>query len=116
MTDKHKVVNKNVTAQSTEQQSKQFEKQIIDSIFSKSLGESRDFWVKLPEKYKPDSEEKYAVIYLLDGFSLKKTLEAVYDNYWGHYLPHMILVGVSNLEYVITLRSDTISGRILKDV
>ncbi|MGK0391144.1 MAG: putative alpha/beta superfamily hydrolase, partial [Maribacter sp.] len=55
-----------------------------------------NFWVKLPENYNPDSNEKYAVIYLLDGFSLKNTLETVYDNYWGHYLPHMILVGVSN--------------------
>jgi predicted alpha/beta superfamily hydrolase len=44
----------------------------------------------------PNSEEKYAVIYMLDGFSLKSTPEAVYDNYWGNYLPHMILVGVSN--------------------
>ncbi|GGK40991.1 hypothetical protein GCM10007963_06250 [Lutibacter litoralis] len=24
------------------------------------------------------------------------TLETVYNNYWGHYLPHMILVGISN--------------------
>ena len=36
------------------------------------------------------------MIYLLDGFSLKSNLETVYDNYWGHYLPHMILVGISN--------------------
>ena len=33
---------------------------------------------------------------MLDGFSLKRDLEAVYGNYWGHYLPHMILVGISN--------------------
>ena len=26
------------------------------------------------------------------------TLETVYNNYWGHYLPHMILVGISNQE------------------
>jgi predicted alpha/beta superfamily hydrolase/uncharacterized membrane-anchored protein YhcB (DUF1043 family) len=90
------VVNQHVIAQSTEQHPERFQKQIVDSIFSKSLGENRDFWVKFPDNYKPNSEEKYAVIYLLDGFSLKSTLEAVYDNYWGHYLPHMILVGVSN--------------------
>jgi predicted alpha/beta superfamily hydrolase len=90
------ILNQNVIAQSTEQQSEQFEKQIVDSIFSKSMGENRDFWVKLPDNYNPNGREKYAVIYLLDGFSLKSKLEAVYDNYWGHYLPHMILVGVSN--------------------
>jgi len=90
------LVNQNIHAQSSEPQSEQFENQIIDSIYSKVLGENRDFWVKFPDNYSPNSDEKYAVIYLLDGFSLKSTLEAVYDNYWGHYLPHMILVGVSN--------------------
>jgi predicted alpha/beta superfamily hydrolase len=90
------IVHQNVIAQSAEQQSEQFQNQIIDSIFSKSLNENRDFWVKLPDNYDPNSKEKYAVIYLLDGFSLQSNLEAVYNNYWGHYLPHMILVGVSN--------------------
>ena len=90
------IVNQNIIAQSTEQEFEQFENQIIDSIYSKSLGENRDFWVKFPNNYMPNSNEKYAVVYLLDGFSLKSTLEAVYDNYWGHYLPHMILVGISN--------------------
>jgi predicted alpha/beta superfamily hydrolase len=70
--------------------------EFVDSIYSKTLGESRDFWVQLPENYQADSDEKYAVVYLLDGFSLKNTLEIVYGNYWGHYLPHMILVGISN--------------------
>jgi predicted alpha/beta superfamily hydrolase len=86
------IINQDIIAQSTEQ----FQNQITDSIFSRSLNENRDFWVRLPENYDPNSKEKYAVIYLLDGFSLKSTIEAVYDNYRGHYLPHMLLVGVSN--------------------
>ena len=77
------IVHQNVIAQSAEQQSEQFQNQIIDSIFSKSLNENRDFWVKLPDNYDPNSKEKYAVIYLLDGFSLQSNLEAVYNNYWG---------------------------------
>lgn len=90
------IVSQNVVAQSTEQPLESFEEEIVDSIYSNILDEQRDFWVKLPVNYDPSSEEEYAVIYLLDGFSLQSTLEAVYDNYWGHYLPHMILVGVSN--------------------
>tara|TARA_A100000171_G_scaffold51226_1_gene64937 strand:- start:28544 stop:29800 length:1257 start_codon:yes stop_codon:yes gene_type:complete len=90
------IVNQNAVAQSTESQTEQFQNRIVDSIFSKTLSESRDFWVRLPDNFQPDNDEKYAVIYLMDGFSLESTLEAVYDNYWGHYLPHMILVGVSN--------------------
>jgi predicted alpha/beta superfamily hydrolase len=67
-----------------------------DSIYSKTLNEHRNFWVQLPENYNPKSNIKYPVVYLLDGFSLKEELEIVYNNYWGHYLPNMILVGISN--------------------
>jgi len=90
------MVNNNAIAQTTVSQTEQFQNRIVDSIFSKTLSESRDFWVRLPDNFKPGNGEQYAVIYLMDGFSLESTLEAVYGNYWGHYLPHMILVGVSN--------------------
>ena len=70
---------------------------ISDSIYSKTLNEHRDFWVQLPENYNPKSDDlKYPVVYLLDGFSLQDELSMVYRNYWGHYLPNMILVGISN--------------------
>ena len=90
------MVNQHAIAQTTVSQTEQFQNRIVDSIFSKTLSESRDFWVRLPDNFQPDNDEKYAVIYLMDGFSLESTLEAVYGNYWGHYLPHMILVGISN--------------------
>ncbi len=67
-----------------------------DSLYSKTLNEYRNFWVQLPENYNPKSNIKYPVVYLLDGFSLREELELVYNNYWGHYLPNMILVGISN--------------------
>ncbi len=86
-----------IVAQSKEiQLEEQFKSEIIDTIFSKSLNENKEFWVKLPENYNPNNVDKYPVVYILDGFSLKNTLETVYNNYWGHYLPHMILVGISN--------------------
>ena len=85
-----------IAAQSNEVESELYETEIVDTIFSESLNENREFWVKLPENYDSNSDAKYPVVYLLDGFSLKENLEAVYDNYWGHYLPHMILVGISN--------------------
>ncbi|MCT4665349.1 MAG: alpha/beta hydrolase-fold protein [Flavobacteriales bacterium] len=70
--------------------------EVVDTLYSEVLGESREFWVKFPENYSSDSPVKYPVVYLLDGFSLKENIEAVYNNYWGHYLPHMILIGISN--------------------
>ena len=86
----------NLSAQSGLNQSVEFKTEVIDTLYSTVLEESRQFWVKFPENYDPNSSVKYPVVYLLDGFSLKENLEAVYDNYWGHYLPHMILIGISN--------------------
>jgi predicted alpha/beta superfamily hydrolase len=91
--------NQHATAQTSESQAEQFQNRIVDSIFSNTLSESRDFWLRLPDNFQPGNDKKYAVIYLMDGFSLESTLEAVYDNYWGHYLPNMILVGVSNRKH-----------------
>ena len=83
-------------AQIAESEEKSFQHRTEESMFSNALGEDREFWVLLPDNYESGSDEKYAVIYLLDGYSLESTLEAVYNNYWGHYLPQMILVGISN--------------------
>ena len=77
-------------------QSKSTAQTTIDTLFSKTLDEYREFWVKLPENYNFNNDQEYPVVYLLDGISLQNSLETVYDNYWGHYLPHMILVGISN--------------------
>ena len=71
---------------------------ISDSLYSKTLNEQREFWVQIPENYDAKDKEKYPVLYILDGMSLENTLKTVYENYWGHYLPHMILVGISNRE------------------
>lgn len=76
--------------------SEELDTKVVDSIYSKTLNSQRHFWVKFPENYNPNSKVKYPVVYLLDGFSLKSNLEVVYNNYWGHYIPHMILVGISN--------------------
>lgn len=70
--------------------------QFKDSLYSQTLNEYKNFWVQLPENYNSNNNLKYPVVYILDGFSLKNNLDVVYNNYWGHYLPHMILVGISN--------------------
>lgn len=91
------ISNQSLLAQSTENPLIQpYETEIVDSLYSNTLKEYRRYWVRLPENYNPKNVEKYPVVYLLDGFSLQNTLETVYTNYWGHYLPHMILVGISN--------------------
>ena len=59
-------------------QANEIETTIIDSVYSELLEEDREFWIKFPENYNPDSSTKYPVVYLLDGFSLKNRLETVY--------------------------------------
>lgn len=83
-------------AQSNQEEVQQLNREIRDSIYSKTLDAYQHFWVKLPENYNPESKAKYPIVYMLDGFYLQSNLEVVYDNYWGHYLPQMILVGISN--------------------
>jgi predicted alpha/beta superfamily hydrolase len=65
-----------------------------DSLHSSVLNEQRDFWVVVPENIK--AYERLPVIYLLDGDQQLQNLHAVYNSYWGHHLPRMILVGIDN--------------------
>lgn len=83
-------------AQTSESNQLYNSEEVIDSIFSETLKSQQKFWIKFPENYNVESDTTYPVVYLLDGFSLKEYLQVVYHNYQGHYLPHMILVGISN--------------------
>ena len=106
-------------AQSNVPQANLHETEIVDSIYSNSIEEYRKFWVKFPENYDPKINTKYPVVYLLDGFSLKNNLEAVYNNYWGHYLPSMILIGISNQNHRtrdLTTSQITIRGSSQMDI
>lgn len=69
---------------------------IADSLYSEVFGEHKNIWVELPEQYNPESKEKYPVVFVLDGSVQMRALSSVYNYYWGHYLPNMILVGISN--------------------
>ncbi len=67
-----------------------------DSVYSEILQENRDFWVHLPDGGNLNPNLKYPVVYILDGAVQMEALTTVYNNYWGNYLPKMILVGISN--------------------
>lgn len=73
-----------------------FEVGIADSLYSEILEEQRDIWIKLPDYYDPGSHKKYPVIYILDGGVQLRALATVCTYYEGHFLPDMILVGISN--------------------
>lgn len=71
---------------------------IIDSIFSKTLNEQRQFFVQFPKDYDEKSDKKYPVAIILDGEFLLPTVNNFQGYYSGGFTPEMILVGISNLK------------------
>jgi len=68
----------------------------LDSVYSKTLKEQREFYVQLPADYTPTSNEKYPVVYVLDGKVLLPTVNNVLSFYSGGFMPEMVIVGISN--------------------
>lgn len=68
----------------------------LDSLFSKSLQEYRRIYVQLPENYDPANNQKYPVVYILDGEVLLPTVYNVLSFYSGGFMPEMVIVGISN--------------------
>jgi len=69
-----------------------------DTLYSNVLQESRSFWIKYPKYFDPGSHHRYPVVYILDAETQLQALETVCNYYEGHFLPDMILVGISNAE------------------
>lgn len=70
----------------------------IDSLYSKLLQESREIYVQLPASYDAASDQKYPVVFVLDGEVLLDAVTTVYNYYYGGFLPEMILIGIDNSE------------------
>lgn len=70
-----------------------------DSLQSKILNEKRFIQVVLPRKYKPESKDKYDVLYVLDGDWNTKTAADVQRFIEDEaYMPPTIIVGVLNVD------------------
>ncbi|MFT4800526.1 MAG: putative alpha/beta superfamily hydrolase [Flavobacteriaceae bacterium] len=68
----------------------------LDSIYSEKLHEYREFYVQLPANYNANNNEKYPVVYILDGEVFLPTVNNVQSYYSGGFTPEMIIVGISN--------------------
>ena len=70
---------------------------INDSIFSKVLNEQRKIKILIPEEYKPLSDTKFDVVYLLDGESHCDDFSFIYKFARNEKLiPPLILVAILN--------------------
>ena len=68
----------------------------LDSLYSESLKEYRNFYVQLPANYNTNKNKKYPVVFSLDGEILLPTVNNVQSFYSGGFMPEMVLVGISN--------------------
>jgi len=68
----------------------------VDSLYSKKLNEFRTIYVQLPASYSSEKNQKYPVVYILDGELFLPTVNDVQNYYSGGFTPEMVLVGISN--------------------
>jgi predicted alpha/beta superfamily hydrolase len=70
---------------------------INDSIYSKILNEQRRIKICLPEEYKPGSDSKYDVVYILDGETHFDDFLYIYKFARNNdFLPPIILIALPN--------------------
>jgi len=69
---------------------------VIDSLYSQTLKESRNIYIQLPASYTPEKNEKYPVVFVLDGEIFLPTVNDLLNYYSGGFMPEMVLVGISN--------------------
>lgn len=69
---------------------------VLDSIYSQILNESRKIYIQLPASYNPEKDQKYPVVFVLDGEIFLPTVIDVQNYYSGGFTPEMVLVGISN--------------------
>jgi predicted alpha/beta superfamily hydrolase len=69
----------------------------VDTLVSAKVGEPREFWVSLPDRYN-DSTERYPVIYMMDGEGNFNSgvIGGVRHAAWLGEIPEFILVGIKN--------------------
>lgn len=73
-----------------------FDNIFSDSLYSKTLSETRKITVYIPESYRSDTNLKYPVAFVLDGEIFLPTIIEVQKYYSGGFTPEMILVGIDN--------------------
>lgn len=68
-----------------------------ETLMSAKVGERREFWVSLPDRYN-DSAEQYPVLYLMDGdFNFNSgVIGGVRQAVWSGEIPDFIIVGIRN--------------------
>jgi predicted alpha/beta superfamily hydrolase len=71
--------------------------EISDSLYSNVLKEQRSIKIRLPEQYKQGSDQKFEVIYMIDGEWNMETYSFIFNFAKGeNFVPPVILVAIPN--------------------
>jgi predicted alpha/beta superfamily hydrolase len=88
---------------------------VLDSLYSQILKEYREINIQLPAKYSPGNNQKYPVVYFLDGEVFLPAAANVLDLNSGGSMPEMLLIEVSNktnrMRDLTTFIIKTMNGR-----
>lgn len=86
----------------------------IDNLHSQILDEDRKIWVYVPESNKIFAEQKYPVVYLLDGeghfYSVMGLIQQLSQVNGNMVLPGMIVVGIANTDRTRDLTPSHVSS------
>jgi predicted alpha/beta superfamily hydrolase len=96
------IFSQNTKSKSTDT-TKPFVLGVIDELQSKELGENRILNIYLPEGYNPKDNEKYPVIYLLDGSADEDFIHisglVQFNSFeWINQVPKSIVVGIATVD------------------
>ena len=69
---------------------------LLDSLYSQYTKRVKKIYIQLPASYNPEKNQKYPVVFILDGEVFLPTLVDVHNYYSGGFMPEMVLVGISN--------------------
>ena len=74
----------------------------VRTIKSTSTDRSYDLYVRKPVDYDKNKQQKYPVLYLLDGQWDFKLLDSIYGGlYYDGSVPEMIIIGISLLRLTV---------------
>ena len=90
------IIHFSLFSQSKKDQQYLFKIGLVDSLYSKTLNESRKIWVQVPESVTSNKDKKYPVLIVLDGDTQLLKIRAILQQLEGVKVPEMIIVGVDN--------------------
>lgn len=83
---------------------------VVDSVHSKILNETRQLWVYVPARDTTFAQQKYPVVYLLDGDAHFPSVTGMIQQFSNSVCPEMIVVAIPNTDRMRDLTTNSIAA------